>query len=306
MRGMLRAFGICAMVLCAFGAVAAAGASAAKFQTNEEAGALTGHALSPQTFSFSAGQVKCTTATTGGSAEGYEAEEQKVAVVYGGCTGFGLGGATVSTAEYELHANGLVDVVNTITIAIPLAGCSLTIGPQKSLPAFGYRNSGSKLITEGLLAGIAYSSSGGSCGPGGSNGTYGGSNELELNEGLGFVNFAPGGTLSKKVFQKKAEVKPAECTFAKVGDTCQIEFKVTGAGEGWKVENNEWKGEKAKERYKATVGCTAGKQLKNAETCTDEIEMIKKEEKTTNEWCVLWEPVEGAINKVPFCTKLKM
>ena len=306
MRGTLRVLSICAIVVCAFGAMAAADASAAKFQTNEETGTLKGHALSTHTFSFSAGQVKCTTATAGGSVEGYEAEEQKVAVAYGGCTGFGLGGATVSTAEYELHANGLVDVLNTITITIPLAGCSLTISPQKSLPAFIYRNSAGRLITEGTLAGIAYSSSGGSCGPGGTNGTYGGSEELELNEGLGFVNFAPGGTLSKKVFQKKAEVKPPECTFAKVGDTCQIEFKVTGAGEGWKVETNEWKGEKAKERYKATVGCTAGKQLKNAEMCTDEIEMIKKEEKTTNEWCVLWEVVEGVLNKSPWCTKLKM
>jgi hypothetical protein len=284
--------------------VAAVTAAAANFQVNE-AGTLKGHALTAQTFSFSAGQVNCTTASTSGSVEEYGSEEQKVTVAYGSCTGFGLG-ATVSTAEYRLHANGLVDVLNTITITLPLAGCSLTISPQESLPAFIYKNNSGKLITEGTLAGIAYSSSGGLCGPGGTNGTYGGRDELELNEGVGFVAFVPGGTLSKKVFQNKAEVKPPECSFAKVGDTCQIEFKVTGAGEGWKVENNEWKGEKAKERYKAKVGCTAGKQLKNAETCTDEIEMIKKEEKTTNEWCVFWEPVEGALNKVPFCTKLKM
>jgi hypothetical protein len=305
MGGMLRVFGICAMVVCVLSAVAAADASAAKFQTNE-AGMLKGHALSPQTFSFTGGQVNCATAWTGGAVEGYEAEEQKVAVAYSGCTGFGLAGVTISTAEYDLHANGLVDVLNTITISVPSFGCSLTVGPQKSLPAFIYKNNSGKLVEEGTLAGIAYSSSGGMCGPGGTNGTYSGSDELELNEGFGFVAFVPGGTLSKKVFQKKAEMKPPECSFAKVGDTCQIEFKVTGAGEGWKVENNEWKGEKAKERYKAKVGCTAGKQLKNAETCTDEIEMIKKEEKTTNEWCVFWEPVEGVLNKVPFCTKLKM
>ena len=118
------------------------------------------------------------------------------------------------------------------------------------------------------------------------------------------VAYASAATLSKMVTQNEKPVP--ECKFVKVGDKCQIKFTVTGEGEGWRVEGNEFKGEKAEVRYKKTVGCTVGKLLKDKETCTDEIEMVKEEKGTMNEWCVLWELEGGKLKKVPFCTKLAM
>jgi hypothetical protein len=111
-------------------------------------------------------------------------------------------------------------------------------------------------------------------------------------------------TLSKKVFKGGAEVK--ECFFTVVKEKCEIEFLVVGEGEGWRVESNEFMGEKAEERYKKTVGCTLKKLLKGGEKCKDVIEMVKKEAGTMNGYCVLWELENGGLTKVPFCTPLKM
>lgn len=111
-------------------------------------------------------------------------------------------------------------------------------------------------------------------------------------------------TLNKAVTQNGMPV--GECTFINVGDKCQIKFTVTGEGEGWKVESNGWEGEKAAERYKKTVGCTVGKVLKDKESCTDVIELTKKEAGTENKYCVSWTDEDGGLKNVPFCTKLKM
>jgi hypothetical protein len=111
-------------------------------------------------------------------------------------------------------------------------------------------------------------------------------------------------TVNKVITQNGNPV--AECNFINVGDKCQIKFTVNGEGEGWKVESNAWVGEKAAERYKKTVGCTVGKVLKDKESCTDVIEMMKKEAGTNNEYCVSWTDEDGGLKNVPLCARLKM
>jgi len=298
-----------AMLVLGFSAVAAADASAAKFQTNEF-GTLAGSATSTQTFKTNGGSIECTAAATSGSVEYFEAASQKVTVAYSSCKAFGIANVSISPAEFELHAGGTVDVLNTITLSVAATiffpKCTITVGPQSGLGSISYKNSSGKVTAEFAISGITYSSSGGACGASGSNGTYTGNDELALNEGTGVLAVLAGGTLSKKVFLNGVERNPPVCNFANIGDICKIEFKVTGAGagEGWKVERTEWKGAMPEVRYKKTVNCTAGTVLGNNQTCKDEIEMIKKEAGNENQWCVVWEG--GGLNNIPFCTRLFM
>jgi hypothetical protein len=300
MGRLVKALGATGMAIFALCAVAVAGASAASFQANET-GTLSGHALTPQVFRVTAGEIRCTTAATSGSQEALVTETENVVVSYGGCTAFGGIPATVSSAEYALHASGLVDVLNTVTISVPSFACTVTVSPQAGRAAVGYGNSGGRLIVTSGIGGIVYSSSGGICGPGGINGSFNGADEIELNGGVGFIAFAAGGTLSKKAFFGGKEVKV--CEFKKVGEKCKVTFEFTNEGEA-KVEKAELRGAEAAVRYKnVKAGCTVGTVLKNAESCSDEIELIKVAEKTENEWCVVWDI--GPLAGVPFCTKLK-
>lgn len=307
MDRIVRMAAIVGTILGVLGAVGVAAASAANFQVNEP-GTMSGSATTVQVLTVSGGQIRCTGAATAGTVEQFASETQKVTVNYSGCTAFGFTGAVVSPAEYMLHANGVVDVLNTITVTVPGAGCSVMVGPQAGLTTIAYTNSGGKVKASSSIAGISYATTGGLCGPGGVNGTFTGASELALIGGGGFVAVLLGGTLSKEVTQNKAAVKV--CEFKKAGEpkeNCQIKLKVTGAGEGWRVEKVEWKGAEPEVRYKkAKAECTKGTLLKNGESCTDEIEMIKLAAGTENEWCVVWELEGGAFTGVPFCTKLKM
>jgi hypothetical protein len=286
---MAKALGAVGLAFFALSAIAASAASAAGFQTNET-GTLSGVALTPQAFKTNAGEIRCTTASASGSVTAMASETLKVLVNYSGCTAFGFTSVTVSPAEYVLHANGAEDVLNMVTFTVPLAGCSLTVGPQSGIGTIAYSNSGMNLVATSAISGIVYTSTGGLCGSSGTNGTFTGSDELALNGGAGLLAFAPGGTLTMKIIQGGKE--PQQCEFNKVGETCTVTFEWKGAGEA-KVAAAELRGAEAAVRYKnAKAGCTVGKVLKNAESCSDEIELIKVAAKTSNEWVVKW-PVGG-------------
>ena len=305
MRPRVKVLGILGTIAFAFSLVAAASASAAIFQVNET-GTLKGHALNAQVFTFSGGTAKCTTATTSGSVTGYSAEELKVSVAYSGCTAFGQA-ASVSTAEYDLHANGTVDVLNTITISI--TGCTVKVGPQSGLKSVSYENS-TKLIEKGSVSSIVYTSSGGACGSSGSSGTFSGNSELELNEGAGFVGVIfEGGALSKKVLLNGKE---GPCDITKVGDVCTIEFTVNGVGPGWVVEKNEFTGTDAATRYTAAVGCPVTTKLEETKKagevrkCTDTYTNKVFVAGGKNFSCVIWDPPGPGVKAIPFCTNLLM
>jgi hypothetical protein len=301
MRRMLKALGVVAVIVFASSAVAAAGASAASFEANQT-GTLSGHGTTPQVFTTGAGEIRCTTATASGNVEALSSETLKVTIGYSGCTAFGSVPATVSSAEYLLHANGLEDVLNTITFSVPFAGCSITVGPQTGRGTVSYSSSGGRLIATSGISGVTYTTSGGLCGSSGSNGTAGGAGEFALNGGAGMLAFNLGGVLRREAVQGGKVVEP--CVFNKVGDKCTVNFIQEGEANEDKVEKAELKGAEAAARYKnVKAGCTAGKVLKGKEQCSDEIELIKVAAKTENEWCVIWDL--GALTEVPFCVGLK-
>lgn len=305
MRRKVEVLGILATIAFAFSMLAAASASAARFQS-DETGTLNGHALNTQTFTFTGGTAKCTTATTSGSVSGYEEEALKVKVAYSGCTAFGKE-ATVSAAEFELHASGTVDLINTVTISV--AGCSVKVGSQSGLKSVSYENQTStgKLVAKSSLSSIVYTTSGEGCGIGGSNGSFSGNSELELNEGANTLEETGGPTLSKKVMFNGAA---GPCTkITKVGDKCEIEFTVTGAGAGWMVEKNVFAGTNAAIRYTSTIGCPAKTLLEQGKTtkCTDIYTVQKFEAGGFNDSCVTWEPPPGSgLRNLKFCTDLMM
>lgn len=187
----IKVWGTALAVVFAFSAVAVANASAASFEASKT-GNLKGKALNTQIFTTNGGEVKCTTAATTGSVTELVASHQKVKVQYSGCTAFTFASVSITPAEYDLHANGEVDILNTITITVSpplLPKCTVTVGPQTGLKAVSYKNNSGKIIEESAVTGITYTSSGGACGSSGSNGTYSGNNEVELEGGT--LKFIP-------------------------------------------------------------------------------------------------------------------
>lgn len=179
MKRFIKTLGLTFVAAFAFSAVAVAGASAAEF-TASETGNLVGTQTSEQEFTTGGGgSVVCKKANTTGEITSTEASSQKVTVKYSECRAFGFVSATISDAEYTLHADGTVDVLNTITITVPLGFCSVTVKPQNGLESVSYTNeTGGKIEQHSAVSGIKSSHSGGLCSSG-ENGTYSGSNIVE-------------------------------------------------------------------------------------------------------------------------------
>ncbi|MHB8242701.1 MAG: hypothetical protein ACYDHN_12020 [Solirubrobacteraceae bacterium] len=181
--------GLALIALFAFGVTAAASASAHEFVATPVGGTLEDHSTTNQVFKVNAGETVCEKATSTGKITSEKAEKQLVKVTYSGCKAFGQP-VKITEAEYEFNANGSVAVKNTITITVEGLGfgCTVKVGPTKNekLEKITYKNSGTKkLITETNVSGITYTTSGGFCSTGGSNGTYTGSAESEVNKGAG-------------------------------------------------------------------------------------------------------------------------
>jgi len=176
---------VAVFALCAIGA---ANASAAQF-TASATGTLSGKALETQTFTTNGGTVNCSTAATSGAVEKTADTQQHVTVTYSGCNAFGFATVHITPATYQFTSNGQVHIKNTISITPTLFGaslCTTTVTPQ-TVGTVDFANSGaSNVKVTPTVTGIAYHSTGGSCGAAGVNGTYKGANE---------VNRVGGGTL---------------------------------------------------------------------------------------------------------------
>jgi len=158
------------------------GASASVF-TASATGTIAGAQTTNQVFTTSSGGsniVTCKKALTIGSITSLASAEQHITVEYAECTfaisGFGTNPATVSPATYLLTANGEVHIKNTITISVPVLGCSTTVSPQ-SRKSLSYANISGKLQVTSSITSISSKGSG-FC-PGGTTGTFSGSNLLE-------------------------------------------------------------------------------------------------------------------------------
>jgi ABC-type transport system substrate-binding protein len=175
----IKTWGIVLAAVFAFSAVSVANASASTFKSSST-GTLKGAQTSNQVFNTGFGTVSCTTATSSGTVTSTVTAEQEVGVKYSGCTAFGFIGAEISEAKYLFNANGTVKVLNTITIKVPGAGCSVTVSPQGPLSSITYTNKSGKIEESTKVSGIKSKGSGGLCGGENSNGTYTGSNLIEL------------------------------------------------------------------------------------------------------------------------------
>ncbi|HKO37945.1 MAG TPA: hypothetical protein VJU14_06220 [Solirubrobacterales bacterium] len=173
--------GALAAVVLALSAIGAANASAALF-TASATGSLVGFASSTQIFTTNGGQIKCSSALPSGTIQKVADTQQHVTVNYGKCTAFGFATVHVTPATYSYTAGGAlfgeVHILNTITVTVTGGGCDITIGPQAVRQVFYYSN-GPRVVMSHDLHEIAYKSTGGLCGAGGTNGTFQGGMEIE-------------------------------------------------------------------------------------------------------------------------------
>ena len=168
---------------------ATASASEQAYFKYSATGNLVGIQTSSQVFETSKGKtVTCTTATTKGTIEDLEATAFVLTVEYSGCSAFGFVSATVSKAEYEIHADGEVDVLNKIKISVPLGKCEVEVEPQDGLGTLSYENKSGKIEEKTAVTGIESTSTGSLCGTSGSEGKYTGDNLIER-EGGGTLEF---------------------------------------------------------------------------------------------------------------------
>ncbi|HKO37476.1 MAG TPA: hypothetical protein VJU14_03820 [Solirubrobacterales bacterium] len=173
----LKQLGVLAVVVFALSATGTANASVDTF-TASATGNVFGKALETQTFTVNGGQITCATAETFGPIEKTASTEQHLTVAYRGCTAFSLANVDISPATYLITASGQVHLLNTVTINVTSASCSISMGPQ-TVGSFSFSNNAGKLKLTPNVTGITYTSTGGTCGASGSNGTFTGKSELE-------------------------------------------------------------------------------------------------------------------------------
>ena len=167
------------LMLVAIGALNAAtvtGVSANTFSASTVA-ALKGKALQTQVFKTKAGSVECSTLAITSGTSSLSSLTLSDTVQYSGCKAFGLT-ATVSPADYELNADGSVDLV--AEVAIKAIGCVVMIPPQ-TLGGLAYKDSGSEVVIEPKVTGITSEGLGAACAYlKESKGTYTGNSSLSI------------------------------------------------------------------------------------------------------------------------------
>jgi hypothetical protein len=175
----LTLWGLVLVAAFAFNAAASANAMAAPHFKASATGTLSGEGTGNQVFTTPAGTITCTEAAASGRVESLETPGLNVRVEYEGCTAFGFIGAEISPAEYNLHANGVVDVLKEIEINV--ASCHVIIPPQNGLTSVSYVNKAGGKIEEVLnVTGIHELGNGGICGGESTTGTITGNFDLEL------------------------------------------------------------------------------------------------------------------------------
>jgi len=188
----VKALGLALVAVFAMSAVAVASASAfTQFHGSPVGGTIEGKALENQVFKVNAGETICKKLTTPESKVTAEkAETQAVNVKYEECTSLGFK-TTISTAHYLFNAKtGKVKIEApgvTIKVEPGIGNCEIKV-PAQEVGTVTYANNGKNLkITPNPVEAITYTTTGGTCGAGGSNGTYKGAAEATVNKGEGLV-----------------------------------------------------------------------------------------------------------------------
>ena len=164
----------------ALSAIGAANASAATF-TASATGELTGKALEKQVFTFNGGQIECSAAAISGTIAKTADTQWHWKKQWSICLWNGI---TVHVAEITLQLTAFppqLHIKAGFTFTPTLFGaslCTVTIGSQ-TVGSVDYANaSASTVKVTPTVTGIKYTSTGGSCGSSGENGTYTGALEI--------------------------------------------------------------------------------------------------------------------------------
>ncbi len=137
---ILKRLGLVLVAVCAFSAMAVSSASAAlpRFLAHPP-GPLSAKALTTQVLRAGGKTVECEAVSlTNTSATALVAEVQEVTLNYKECTAFGIAEANITPALYDIHANGEVDLLNTVIITAPL--CEAKVFPKNGLKEVLFRN----------------------------------------------------------------------------------------------------------------------------------------------------------------------
>jgi hypothetical protein len=188
----LKKFGALAAAVFALSAIGAANASAAEF-TASATGNLVGKALENQVFTTNGGTIQCSTAASKGPLTSTAAKDWHLTIFLSGCSAFGFASVDIVELTFTFTSIRRVHLTASLIFTPTLFGtslCTLTMAPQE-LGSVEYANSGtSNVKITPNISGIVYTSSGGSCGSSGSNGTFKGASEVSR-EGGGTVRFDP-------------------------------------------------------------------------------------------------------------------
>jgi hypothetical protein len=171
----IRILGLVLVAMFALSGLAVSSASASLFLVHPT-GKILGEAVNPQVFKAGEATVSCSKADVSGTATALRSLTVLVAVLYGTCKLGTLGANVTPAAQFILNADLLAAVENTVTIEVPEAKCSISIGPagNQALNSVHYGNEGSDLKVNALVKGITFTTTGGLCGAAGENATYNG------------------------------------------------------------------------------------------------------------------------------------
>jgi hypothetical protein len=163
----IKRFRLLLLAVCAISALATSSASASVFLAHPPGGVfpvlLLALQTGNQTFTVSSGTVTCTGLKGHGIATTLSTLTQDLTIAYTGCTAFGLA-AKVSPVSYRFRAdNGLVTLLNTVSITA--VACTVTVPSTKnqSLQTVKYLNVGREIILHSEVKGITSSGTGAAC-----------------------------------------------------------------------------------------------------------------------------------------------
>lgn len=136
---LAKRLGLVLLAVCAFSAMAVSSAWAEPRFLAHPPGPLSAKTLTTQILTTSAGSVECTAVSLSNtSAAALVTTVQEATVNYEKCTAFGIAEAKISPVLYDIHANGEVDLLNTVTITAPL--CEVKVFPKNKLKEVLFRS----------------------------------------------------------------------------------------------------------------------------------------------------------------------
>jgi len=149
MNRKLKTLGLALVAVLAMAAISAASASAAleEFHAGSASGSVKGINVGEETFTVTAGTVRCKVAEYNGTFSASTVKTQVVKPTYKECTAFGFVETPIDVNGCEYRFNqpnsgvGTVDIINcTKPLEVTAFNCTVTVGNQTGLTSVTYTN----------------------------------------------------------------------------------------------------------------------------------------------------------------------